>query len=348
MDSRIWKVIIAVAALHVLVLGSMFLIQHGCKQTSKEPGLAQPEPAPPLPPVAPSPPPPGGVQPGVVTTITPGTPVAGSQFAMVTPPPTPPPTPSSRTYLIKQGDTLGKVAKTEGVTLDALLAANPGIDPKKLRIGQEIQVPEAGGHEAAGAAVAGATTTPSAPKVASSIYTVKKGDTLGKIARAQGTTVTALKKANKLSSDDIRVGQKLKVPSPHESGQRPPREATMAKSDLAPAESTMGDGTTHIVQSGETPEIIAKKYGVSTKALLAANGNPNPKKLKVGQKLVVPTKAGEAAPAAPSMGATPAAPSEGTVTDTAVSGQAVAPPATFTPSETLAPPSTAPAPPAGH
>jgi LysM repeat protein len=233
------------------------------------------------------------------------------------------------------------VAKTEGVTLDALLAANPGIDPKKLRIGQEIQVPAAGGTEAAGAATAEAMPAAPTPRAVSSIYTVKKGDTLGKIARAQGTTVTAIKKANKLSSDSIRVGQKLKIPTPTESGQRPPREAKVAKSDASA--STMGDGTTHIVQAGETPEIIAKRYGVSTMALLAANGNPDPKRLKIGQKLAIPTKPGEAAPAAiaapavPVTPAAPAAPAEGVATDTGVSGQAVAPPAALTPSETIAP-----------
>jgi LysM repeat protein len=44
------------------------------------------------------------------------------------------------------------------------------------------------------------------------MYEVRPGDTLGKIASAHGTTVELLKKANTLSSDVIRVGQKLKVP----------------------------------------------------------------------------------------------------------------------------------------
>lgn len=43
-------------------------------------------------------------------------------------------------------------------------------------------------------------------------YTVKKGDTLGHIARRNGTTVKAIKSANGLKSDLIRIGQKLKIP----------------------------------------------------------------------------------------------------------------------------------------
>ena len=40
---------------------------------------------------------------------------------------------------------------------------------------------------------------------------VKRGDSLGLIARRNGTTVAALKRLNKLRSDNIRIGQKLRV-----------------------------------------------------------------------------------------------------------------------------------------
>ena len=50
----------------------------------------------------------------------------------------------------------------------------------------------------------------SAPKART--YTVKKGDTLGAIARRNGTSVKALKRANGLKSDLIRINQKLTIP----------------------------------------------------------------------------------------------------------------------------------------
>jgi LysM repeat protein len=43
-------------------------------------------------------------------------------------------------------------------------------------------------------------------------YTVKQGDTLAAIAKTYGTTVTAIKKANNLSSDVLRIGQRLFIP----------------------------------------------------------------------------------------------------------------------------------------
>ena len=50
----------------------------------------------------------------------------------------------------------------------------------------------------------------SAPKART--YTVKKGDTLGSIARRNGTSVKALKRANGLKSDLIHINQKLTIP----------------------------------------------------------------------------------------------------------------------------------------
>ncbi len=44
------------------------------------------------------------------------------------------------------------------------------------------------------------------------VYVVKEGDTLGLIARKNGLTIAALKKANNLSADRIYVGQKLRIP----------------------------------------------------------------------------------------------------------------------------------------
>ncbi len=56
--------------------------------------------------------------------------------------PTEPPAPSPTVYTIKKGDTLLKVAKAHGLTLDELLAANPAIkNPNKVSEGQQIVIP---------------------------------------------------------------------------------------------------------------------------------------------------------------------------------------------------------------
>ncbi|HSY52908.1 MAG TPA: LysM peptidoglycan-binding domain-containing protein [Opitutaceae bacterium] len=45
------------------------------------------------------------------------------------------------TYTIKSGDSLAKIARANGVTLADLEAANPGVDPKHLKVGQKINLP---------------------------------------------------------------------------------------------------------------------------------------------------------------------------------------------------------------
>ena len=45
-------------------------------------------------------------------------------------------------YTIKAGDTPAKIARAHGVTTDAIMAANPGLEPTKLKVGQKINLPK--------------------------------------------------------------------------------------------------------------------------------------------------------------------------------------------------------------
>lgn len=139
---------------------------------------------------------------------------------------------------------------------------------------------------------------------AASNYVVAKGDTLSGIAHKNGTTVTALKQANNLSSDTIRVGQKLAIPSPQESGQKVATapHKTVHKKKAAPKKASAeaaaaAAGGQYVVEKGDSPVTIAKKLGIKTQELIDANPGLDPKKLQIGQKLNVPGVAAAAAPA---------------------------------------------------
>lgn len=56
----------------------------------------------------------------------------------------------------------------------------------------------------------------------------------------------------------------------------------------APSSIPVAPTRTHKVQSGETPSSIAKKYNVKLEALQKVNPGVNPKRLQVGQSLVIP------------------------------------------------------------
>lgn len=123
--------------------------------------------------------------------------------------PIPPAPPAIATeYTIGRGDSFSTIAKKfPGVTAKAIQDVNPGVDPLRLQIGQKIVIPPPTAPPANGDA-AGPTLTESGEV----IYTVKSGDNLTRIANQFGTTVRALRSANNLITDNIKVGQKLKIP----------------------------------------------------------------------------------------------------------------------------------------
>ncbi len=49
---------------------------------------------------------------------------------------------SDGTYVIKSGDTFGRIAPQFGVTVPEIIAANPGVDPRRLHVGQKIVIPK--------------------------------------------------------------------------------------------------------------------------------------------------------------------------------------------------------------
>jgi LysM repeat protein len=63
-----------------------------------------------------------------------------------------------------------------------------------------------------------------------------------------------------------------------------PEEIAQLARDTSPV---LREPKTHIVRSGESPSVIAKRYGMQTKELMSLNGITDPSKLQVGAKLTV-------------------------------------------------------------
>ena len=57
-------------------------------------------------------------------------------------PPPPPPSKARRTHMVTSGETLAGIARKQGINLAALEGANPAVNPKKLRAGQILILPE--------------------------------------------------------------------------------------------------------------------------------------------------------------------------------------------------------------
>jgi len=101
-------------------------------------------------------------------------------------------------HIVQEGETLFVIAQKYGLTLDALIKANPGINPDLINIGQEIKIPDQKGKK----------RPPSAKT-----HTIQEGETLFVIAQKYEVTLEALQTANPdLKPDLIHVGQKLNIP----------------------------------------------------------------------------------------------------------------------------------------
>lgn len=115
---------------------------------------------------------------------------------------------------------------------------------------------------------------------------VKSGDALEKIARANRTTVDAIRKASNLSSDKLRIGQVLKVPvgtvkAPAAQKEVKAVSSTPAGSNDAPVY--------YVIKPGDNPWKIAKLHDVKFDDLLILNNldEERAKNLKVGEKIRV-------------------------------------------------------------
>jgi len=121
---------------------------------------------------------------------------------------------SYQTHVVRSGETLSGVAKKYHVSTQQVRDANTKI-PKSgmLRVGQRLVIPTNGYSAEMRAAVAATEGSTRAPSRNAKTYTVRRGDTLSGIAQRYGTSAATLKRINGLSSDQVRVGQKLRLRS---------------------------------------------------------------------------------------------------------------------------------------
>ncbi|MCL6589967.1 MAG: LysM peptidoglycan-binding domain-containing protein [Firmicutes bacterium] len=100
-------------------------------------------------------------------------------------------------YRVMAGDTLFSLAARYNATVDAILRANPGLDPNRLSIGRRICIP-----------VAPPVTCPGG-----FFYRVMAGDTLFSLAVRYNTTVDAILRANPgLDPNRLSIGQRICIP----------------------------------------------------------------------------------------------------------------------------------------
>ena len=165
----------------------------------------------------------------------------------------PVPCPGGTLYTIRAGDTLFSLAQRFNVTVDAIIQANPGIDPNNLRVGQEICIPGTG----------------PVPCPGGTLYTIRAGDTLFSLAQRFNVTVDAIIQANPgIDPNNLRVGQVICIPG---TGPVP-----------------CPGGTLYTIRAGDTLFSLAQRFNVTVDAVLRANPGIDPNNLRIGQEICIP------------------------------------------------------------
>lgn len=162
-------------------------------------------------------------------------------------------------HKVKAGESLSVIAKRYGTSVATIKSANR-LKSSGLAVGQVLTIP-------------GYSMPTVVPKAKNPIETktvthiVRKGDYLGKVAKRYKVSVASIKRENRLKSDTLKLGQKLRI--------------TVSLKDLPLRR--------HKVKRGEFLGKIATKYGVTVNSLRQAN-KLRSDSLAVGQVLIIPNK----------------------------------------------------------
>lgn len=111
--------------------------------------------------------------------------------------------PGAAFYKVVSGDTLFQIAEKHKTTINEIKTLNQ-MATDLIKVDQTLIMPNADEESS--------TFKPVKSQPSSNVYTVVSGDTLSKIARLHQTSVKEIKTLNGLTSDLIKVGQKLQTP----------------------------------------------------------------------------------------------------------------------------------------
>lgn len=201
-------------------------------------------------------------------------------------------------HTVKAKENLNMLAEKYGTTVNEIKKLN-NLKGNNLSIGQLLKIPSKNSTVSntpeTPAQTAKAEPTPAVQATPSSAptdqtmieHTVAPKEFLGKIAEKYGTTVEEVKKANNLSGNNLRIGQKLKIPATKNINENKvvsvSEQTTPANDSTTPANAA----GTHTVLRNETIFTVAKQYGITAYQLRKLNNLPD-NAITIGQVLKVP------------------------------------------------------------
>ncbi|MCI0713527.1 MAG: LysM peptidoglycan-binding domain-containing protein [Chloroflexi bacterium] len=198
--------------------------------------------------------------------------------------------PNEVVYTVTFGDTVIELAQRFNSTVAAIIDYNDLPSSGLIFINQVIRIPvPAGQGSPVGGPPGGGPGVPSG----GSVYIVKPGDNLFRIALNNGLSVDVLARYNNILNPwRIYVGQEIRIPPPgavvpQPSGPQPSTAVPIPPGSVPPAPSGQGF-VVHTVQPGENIFRIGLRYNLTWDVIARANGLFNPNYIFPGQQLIIP------------------------------------------------------------
>ena len=167
-----------------------------------------------------------------------------------------------RHHKVRRGETLGLIAQRYRTSITAIAQVNRIRNVHRLREGQDLLIPLAGGYSAAAASVA-RSMAPTSQQLPAT-HKVRRGETLGLIAQRYSSSVTAIAQVNQIQNvHRLREGQDLLIPLAGRNS------AASAARSVAPISQQLP--ATHIVRRGDSLYRIAGRYRVNIRDILLWN-----------------------------------------------------------------------------
>lgn len=184
--------------------------------------------------------------------------------------------PNGMPYTIKAGDTFYLIARTFGISLDSLLAANPGVNPDRLFIGEVICVPTMG-----------------TPPPSSTCPTLRVGSTGASVTQLQTLLKNAGFDPGPIDGIFGSRTQSAVIAFQRSKGLTPDGVVGVltwtALGVVCTPPATCPVGTTaYTIKSGDTFFTLAQRFNTTVEAIQRANPNVNPNNLIIGQVICIP------------------------------------------------------------
>ncbi len=184
------------------------------------------------------------------------------------------------------------IARCAGVPIDAVKELNPELrrwaTPPIDKGGKPYRLRVPSGHRERFAEAY--AKVPASERFTFKAHKVQRGDTLGHIAIAYGTSSEAIARVNGIKDvRRLRLGQELMIPLPP--GALPGHTVRSGEAKAKPKAARAPEAPTgkgwHVLQKNETPGHVALRYGISVQQLLQWNDLTNPKRIRAGRRLRV-------------------------------------------------------------